>query len=162
MLGFLCASCGMRPQQMCIFTQGFNIHICCGRIPQEAHRKPNIGHYSAQGTQYRNVRALYHRKPIKKSFFFEFFSSLKSNGWAACGMAWSYYGHSPESKTLYSTNHSAQNHCSSNQNAWIPHDHDTISSLHGMNRTITSSYSYENDSSTLVLCSTIRYHDSTL
>jgi len=25
MLGFLCASCGMRPQQMCIFTQGMKL-----------------------------------------------------------------------------------------------------------------------------------------
>jgi len=32
------------------------------------------------------------------------------------------YGHGTESKTLYSTNHSAQNHRSTNKKAWIKHD----------------------------------------
>ena len=47
---------------------------------------------------------------------------------------------------IYSTNHSAQNHCSTNQNAWIPHDEGAIRSPHGMNRTVTTSHSYENGS----------------
>ncbi|KAK3741686.1 hypothetical protein QZH41_009237 [Actinostola sp. cb2023] len=46
-------------------------------------------------------------------------------------------GHGTVSKTFYSTNHSAQNHRSTNQNAWIRHGH-------GTNRTVTQSY--ENDS----------------
>ena len=48
------------------------------------------------------------------------------------------YGHGTESKTLYSTNHSAQNHGSTNQNAWTRHDHRTA-------RIVTTSHSYEND-----------------
>ena len=43
------------------------------------------------------------------------------------------YCHCTESKTFYSTNHSMQNHCSTNQNTWILHNHGTVLSLHGMN-----------------------------
>ena len=56
------------------------------------------------------------------------------------------YGHGTESKTLHSTNHSAQNHRSANQNAWIRHDDGAILSPHGTNRTVATSHLYENDS----------------
>jgi len=63
------------------------------------------------------------------------------------------YGHGTESNTLYSTNHSAQNHFSTNQNAWIWHGHGTVPSLHGTNRTVTTSHSYENDSIIIIIVS---------
>ena len=56
------------------------------------------------------------------------------------------YGHGTESKTLYSTNHSEQNHFSTNQNAWIRHDDGAIQLRYGTNRTVATSHSYENDS----------------
>ena len=55
------------------------------------------------------------------------------------------YGHSTESKTLYSTNHSPQNHRSTDQNAWIRHDEGAIRSRYGTNGTVVTSHSYEND-----------------
>jgi len=62
------------------------------RDARDAHREPNIIRYSTQEAQHIYVlyiaRALYHRKPIKKRrnyHFIELISSLKRNGWAACG-----------------------------------------------------------------------------
>jgi len=45
------------------------------RDARDAHRKPNIGHYSTQGTQHNMycARALYHRKPIKKKTQISFY-----------------------------------------------------------------------------------------
>ena len=68
------------------------------------------------------------------------------------------YGHSTESNTLYSTNHSVQNHFSTNQNAWIPHDDGVIRSLHGTNRTVTTSHSYENESKQFMYCNCTIIH----
>jgi len=55
---------------------------------------------------------------------------------------WETYGTELRSRygieDIYSTNHSAQNHCSTNQNAWTRRSH-------GTNRTVTTSHSHEND-----------------
>ena len=57
------------------------------------------------------------------------------------------YGHGMELKAFNSTNHSLQNHCSTNQNAsWILHDHGTIP--HGTAQTILPTH---NDSICTVL-----------
>jgi len=65
---------------------------CCGRVPQGIHRDPNIIHVYAQGTQPYVLRARAlpqetHQKKDANNIFIELFSSLKRNGWAACGHA---------------------------------------------------------------------------
>jgi len=63
-------------------------------------------------------------------------------------------------KDIYSTNHSTPYHCSTNQNALIRHGHGTVLLLHGTNRTVTTSHSFENDSSSkLYMYMVIICHD---
>jgi len=82
----------IRPSRDWSFIPCINIHICCGRVPQDAHRKPNIIHFYAQGTQYNTYRARAlpqetHQKKTRayKYIFLIIINSLRNNGWAACG-----------------------------------------------------------------------------